>query len=99
LKPQTWVLERDKTIIAFCGLGNDGHIVSLYVHPLFSRQGYGTKLLNFVLAQGLKAQINRFYTEASFLSQPVFSRAGFTVVAREIVKYDEILFERYKMEK
>ena len=98
-KPETWLLEQEKTIIAFCGLDRDGHIVSLYVHPLFSRKGYGTTLLNFVLEKGIQAQINRFYTEASFLSQPVFSRSGFTVVEMETVKYDEFIFERYKMEK
>ena len=98
-KPETWVFEQEKSIIAFCGLDNDGHIVSLYVHPLFSGKGYGTKLLNFVLEKGIQARINRFYTEASFLSQPVFSRSGFIVVEMETVKYDQVIFERYKMEK
>lgn len=98
-KPTTFILEIDNNIIAFCGLKNDGHIASFYVHPDFSRKGYGTKILNFVLEKGQELGIKRFYTEASFLSQPVFKRCGFQVIEMETVKYGEISFDRYKMEK
>ncbi|AFZ47480.1 Acetyltransferase, GNAT family [Cyanobacterium stanieri PCC 7202] len=97
--PDTYVIENKEEIIGFCGLEKDGHIASLYVDPSYNRQGYGTKLLQYVLEQGIKAKINRFYTEASFFSHPVFLRCGFVVLEMETVKYGVVSFQRYKMEK
>lgn len=97
--PDTYIIENEEEIIGFCGLEKDGHIASLYVDPRYSRQGYGTKLLQYVLNQGIKAKINRFYTEASFFSHPVFQRCGFVVLEMEHVKYGVVSFQRYKMEK
>ncbi len=98
-QPQTYVMEFEKQIIGFCGLRNDGHIASFYFHPNFTRQGYGTKMLNHVLDRGINQGLKKFYTEASFFSQPVFARCGFVIVEMETVKYGEVSFERYKMEK
>ncbi len=97
--PQTYVMEVETKIIGFCGLKGDGHIASLYVHPQCTRKGYGTKLLNYVVDRGVRNGIKRFYTEASFFSQPVFCRCGFKVMEMERIKYGEVSFERYKMEK
>jgi len=97
--PQTYVLEKDSKIIAFCGLEMNGHIASFYVHPDHNRQGYGSKILNYVLNIGEESGIKRFFAEASFLSQPVFSRAGFEVIGIETVKYEDVFFDRYQMEK
>lgn len=98
-QPQTYLMLKDKTIISFCGLDIDGHIASLYVDPYFTRQGYGTHILLYVLETGIKSGIKRFYTEASFFSQPVFTRCGFAIIAMETVKYGAVSFDRYKMEK
>jgi putative acetyltransferase len=98
-QPQTYVMEFEKQIIGFCGLRNDGHIASFYFHPNFTRKGFGTKMLNHVLDRGINQGLKKFYTEASFFSQPVFSRCGFVIVEMETVKYGEVSFERYKMEK
>lgn len=98
-KPNTYLLETATQIIGFCGLESDGHIASFYIHPDFTRQGNGTFLLNYVLSIGIEQGISRFYTEASFFSQPVFSRCGFTIAEMETVKYGDITFDRYKMEK
>lgn len=96
-KPKTYVYEKNNKIIAFCGLEEDGHIASLYVHPDFSRQGYGTKILQFVLEKGINSGIKKFYAEASFLSQPVFARCDFRILEMETVKYGNVSFDRYKM--
>jgi len=98
-QPQTYVMEFEKQIIGFCGLRNNGHIASFYLRPNFTRQGFGTKMLNHVLDTGINQGLKKFYTEASFFSQPVFSRCGFVIVEMETVKYGEVSFERYKMEK
>ncbi|WP_017294769.1 GNAT family N-acetyltransferase [Geminocystis herdmanii] len=95
----TYLLKNQTQIIGFCGLQSDGHIASFYLHPDFTRQGYGTTLLTHVLEKGISQGFKRFYTEASFFSQPVFSRCGFEIVAMETVKYGDVSFDRYKMEK
>lgn len=95
----TYLLENQKQIIGFCGLQSDGHITSFYIQPDFTRQGYGKKLLIYVLEKGISQGIKRFYTEASFFSQPVFSRCGFEIVEMETIKYGDVSFDRYKMEK
>ncbi len=97
--PKTYLIQEQNQIIAFCGLENNGHIASLYVNPLFYRQGYGQKILLYVLQKGIEQNIKRFYTEASFFSQPLFKKCGFSIIAMETVKYGEVSFERYKMEK
>lgn len=97
--PDTYLLLIQEKIIGFCGLRKNGHIASLYIHPDFTRQGYGTKLLNNVLTIGIRQGIIRFFTEASFFSHPVFLRCGFTVIETETVHYGDVAFERYKMEK
>ena len=99
LKPQTHLMQKNDNIIAFCGLETNGHIASLYVHPDYHRQGYGTQILVYVLNIGKKLGIKRFFTEASFFSQPVFSRQSFTIVTMETVNYGDVAFDRYKMEK
>lgn len=95
--PQTWVATVDKTPVAFCGLGDDGHIASLYVHPELNRMGYGSQLLQYVMERGERRGMRRFYTEASFLSKTVFERHGFIVDYVEEVDYDGIHFCRFKM--
>lgn len=95
----TYLLEKKAKIIGFCGLQSDGRIASFYLHPDFTRRGYGSKLLIYVLQKGISQGIKRFYTEASFFSQPVFSRHGFEVVEMETIFYGDVSFDRYKMEK
>lgn len=97
--PDTYLLIENDMIIGFCGLENNGHIASLYVDADYTRQGYGTKLLIYVLEKGVQQGITRFFTEASFFSYPVFLRCGFEVVTMETVNYNNVLFQRYKMEK
>jgi putative acetyltransferase len=98
-KPKTYLVETEQTIISFSGLDFDGHIASLYVNPFFARQGYGTQILLYVLEKGRQLGLKKFYTEASFFSQPLFEKCGFSIIEMETAKYGEIIFERYKMEK
>ena len=97
--PDTYLLIENEVIIGFCGLETNGHIASFYVHPDYTRQGYGTKLLVYVLNQGVNQGIRKFNTEASFFSYAVFCRCGFEVMTMETVYYGDVVFERYKMEK
>ena len=97
--PDTYLLIENDITIGFCGLENNGHIASLYVDADYTRQGYGTKLLIYVLEKGVQQGITRFFTEASFFSYHVFLRCGFELVTMETVNYNNVLFQRYKMEK
>ena len=97
--PDTYLLIENEVIVGFCGLESNGHIASFYVDPNYTRQGYGTKLLVYVLSKGIEQGIRKFNTEASFFSYPVFCRCGFEVVTMETVNYGNVPFERYKMEK
>jgi putative acetyltransferase len=95
--PETWVIVIDRKPVAFCGLGKDGHIASLYVHPEYNRMGHASRLLQHVLDLGERRGMRRFYTEASFLSKVVFDRHGFIVDYVEEVDYDGVHFCRFKM--
>jgi putative acetyltransferase len=95
--PETYATVVENSPVAFCGLGNDGHIASLYVHPDYNRMGYASKLLQYVMEGGERRGMRRFYTEASFLSKTVFERHGFVVDCVEEVDYDGVLFRRFKM--
>ena len=95
----TYLIIDNGITIGFCTLKNDGHIASFYVDGDYTRQGYGTKLLRYVLEQGINQGVKRFFTEASFFSHPVFMRCGFEVVSMETVDYNHVLFRRYKMAK
>ncbi len=95
--PETYIVENDGLPVVFCGLRDDGHIASLYVHPDHNREGHGSRLLRHVLDAGERKGIRRFYTEASFLSKAVFERHGFTVDNIEEVDYDGVVFKRFKM--
>lgn len=95
--PETWVIVVGRKPVAFCGLGKDGHIASLYVHPEYNRMGHASRLLQHVLDLGERRGMRRFYTEASYLSKTVFERHGFIVDYVEEVDYDGVHFCRFKM--
>ncbi|MFW6357738.1 MAG: GNAT family N-acetyltransferase [Chroococcales cyanobacterium] len=99
LNCETYGKYHEKKLVGFCGLANDGHIVSLYVSPDYNRQGIGSELLNYVLVIGKQKEIQSFYTEASYLSKPVFEKAGFVVDEIEVASYDDVEFSRFKMVK
>ena len=96
---KTYLIIDNEITIGFCTLKSDGHIASFYIDADYTRKGYGTKLLKYVLQQGIEQGMKRFYTEASFFSHPVFLRCGFEVVTMETVDYNHVLFRRYKMAK
>lgn len=95
----TFLKEINGEIVGFCGLEADGHVISLYVHPRFNRQGHGSALLRYVLQQGEARGMRRFYAEASYLSKSVFERCGFQVAGMETVDYFGVVFERFQMER
>jgi len=85
-------------IVGFSGIESNGHIASLYVDPEYCRQGIATNLLKHIINY---AQINNYsllYAEASFFSKNVFLRTGFQITNLEYVKYNDVYFQRFRVE-
>lgn len=98
LVPRTHVAIVDGTLAGFCGIGEDGHVASLYVAPEVTRGGVGSRLLSHAMADARSAfTLQRFYTEASYFSRKVFERHGFHVDEEEVVDRNGALFRRFKM--
>lgn len=98
LVPRTHVAILNGTPVGFCGIGEDGHVASLYVAPEVTRGGVGSHLLSYAMTDAQGAfDLHRFYTEASYFSRKVFERHGFHVDEEEVVDRNGALFRRFKM--
>ena len=97
LHNDTLVAEDEAGLAGFAGLGSDGRIASLYVHPRRIREGVASSLLEALLARARAAGLAALTTEASALSRPVFERFGFQLVEVETVERRGVQFDRYLM--
>jgi putative acetyltransferase len=97
----TWVVidAVEGVPLGFCGIGDDGHVASLYVAPAHGRRGIGASLLRHALNQCPRPSSGRWFAEASRLSRPVFERIGFRLVAIERTQRDGVAFERERVER
>ncbi|HTU25274.1 MAG TPA: GNAT family N-acetyltransferase, partial [Pirellulales bacterium] len=77
----------------------DGHIDCACVHPDFRRQGVVTSLVNHAVDVCFASKINRVYVEASICAKPLFEKAGFRVIAENLVSIGGIEMLNYKMER
>lgn len=76
-----------------------GHIRMLYVLPQVSRQGLGELLLADLLRRCRESGWHHLTTDASRISQPLFTRFGFNVVEVEQIERHGVWIERFRMEK
>lgn len=97
LNPATFIAEDAEKICGFSGLENDGHVVSVYVHPDYFRQGIGSRLLAAVLESARIKKISQLYSEASEFSKPLFEKFGFENYDIERVLRNGVWFDRYLM--
>jgi len=98
LDAQTWVAEAEgRRVLGFCGIGAEGEVHSLYVHPHATRQGLGSRLLAHALAAARSRGVTRFAAWVTPLSRPVFERAGFVLVDTVQAPYQGVMFERYRV--
>ena len=74
-------------------------IALLYCRPRSQRQGRGRQLLRALEQQALDAGCRRLRTEASLLSQPLFSAEGWQVSWREALLIEGVPFRRFRMHK
>ncbi|WP_042338127.1 GNAT family N-acetyltransferase [Paraburkholderia ferrariae] len=85
--------------VAFGQLFPADHVEMLYVAPAWVRHGLASALLARLeaCARGEGASVLR--TEASVLARPVFERAGFSLVAMEVVGRGGVSLPRFQMAK
>ncbi len=81
--------------VGFSGVKDSGRIASLYVAADATRNGIGTALLSHVVDYASKMRFTPLWSEASFLSRPLFERNGFTVTQAEHIMIDGIEFKRW----
>lgn len=95
----TWVAVAPAVdgIAGFCGIDAEGEVHSLYVHPGLTRQGLGSRLLAYAMAQARAAGVDSFSAWATPFSRPVFARAGLLLVATVAEPYQGVIFERYRV--
>ncbi|MBP0012576.1 MAG: GNAT family N-acetyltransferase [Roseofilum sp. SID2] len=90
----TFVVVNETDILGFAGIGNDGHITSVYVRHDCLHQGIGSSLMRVVLDYGKSQEMKRFYAEVSLFSVGLFKKFGFQVYDTEIVERKGVKFER-----
>jgi putative acetyltransferase len=95
----TWVAVCESQIAGFSDLEPDGHIDMLYVDPELARRGIARALLAHVESTAAESGIRRLYTEASITARPVFERAGFVVIAEQIVTLGGEAIRNFRMER
>lgn len=94
-----FVAENDDEVIGFVTFQADGHLDHLYVHYRFQRRGVATALCQRVEQEARVNSIRRLFTEASITARPFFERAGFRVMAPQVVRHRGVSFTNFRMEK
>lgn len=95
LSADTWIAGDPP--LGFCGIDAQGEVHSLYVAHDLTRQGLGSQLLAFAMAQARAGGVQRFSAWATPFSRPVFERAGLQLVQTVTEPYQGVLFERYRL--
>jgi putative acetyltransferase len=99
LRNNTYLAVIDDLVVGFCGVADDGHVVSIYVRPGWFGQGIGSCLLSAVLELHPEPISGRYYAEASIFSLPLFERFGFRQTGSERVDRYGVTFERFLVER
>lgn len=86
-------------IAGFLELDPDGHIDCAYINPTFQRQGIMSNLVTHAVNTCFAFNKNRVYVEASICARPMFEKAGFTVIAENIVTIKGVDLLNFRMEK
>lgn len=74
------VAECGETIIGFSALIRNT-ISAMYVHPLWVRQGIGTRLLTAIEIEAASRQYRRLFIKASLTAVPFYQSCGYRVLA------------------
>jgi putative acetyltransferase len=95
----TLVARHADECVAFAQLFPSDHIEMLYVAPGWARRGLASALLARLEAVARERGEQVLRAEASALARPVFERAGFSLVAYEVVRRGGVSLPRFQMGK
>lgn len=88
----------DSSIAGFLELDPDGHIDCAYINPRYQRRGIMTALVNHAVSTCFALNIGRVYVEASICAKPMFEKAGFRVIRKQMVSRQGVELPNYQME-
>jgi putative acetyltransferase len=88
-----------QTLLGFGSVHSTGYLSALYVSPVCTRQGIGSRLLTTLINIAQTQNADSLFTEASEFSRPLFSRFGFVVYDTEDVARNGVQFRRYLMQR
>ena len=94
-----WLISEKGIIIAFATRYPKNRIALFYCKGKYQRKGCGSKLLNKLEVEAKKESLYSLSTEASLISYKLFIKNEWTILRKEKVIINNILFERYKMNK
>ncbi len=95
----TLVAESTEGIVAFGTLNPANHVSLLYTLKAYSRMGIGSAIYRELERHAVSKGVTVLSTDASKFSRPLFHKAGFQIVEREIAVRKGVQFERYRMKK
>lgn len=94
---RTFVAELGDRVVGFTDVDDSGYVDRLFVHPDAGRRGVATMLLARVVHEARRSGFEALATRASLVAEPVFSRHGFDIVARETVHRGAVSLDRFEM--
>jgi putative acetyltransferase len=91
-------LEGDE-VVGFGQLDPPDRIALLVTSPQHGRKGIATAICRELERRAVLAGQPRLRTEASAIAQPLFTRLGFAIDAKEPAEFKGVVFERFRMSK
>jgi putative acetyltransferase len=94
---ETFVAEREETLVGFIELERNGHLQMLYRSPGSAGNGVAEALYRVAEARARELGVARMYTEASLLAEGFFAKRCYRVAERETVERNGVLLARARM--
>lgn len=75
---EIYVLEEDGKIVATAGLTDDGEVAGVFTASDCAGRGYGTRMMEMILARAKEKGHTRVHLSASITAHSFYERFGFT---------------------
>ena len=92
----TLVAEENGVLLGFADMAEDGYLDRLYVHPVHTKKGVATALVNALEAACPAAQ---FTTHASMTARPFFEKRGYRVEQEQQIVRRGVTLTNFVMKK
>ena len=94
-----WVSLEQGEIVAFAIRYPSNRLALLYCRGIAKKRGHATGLLKTIEEEASREGEKHLVTEASFLSQPLLLKMGWSIVSQEKILIGGLDFKRYRMKK